>query len=85
MPIISMFYGIIVRLNTKEHNPPHIHAYYAGQEACFDFNGKVLVGELPNNKETLVKAWIEIHRDELLLNWELAQSREKILKIDPLK
>ncbi len=85
MPIVSMFYGIVVKLNTKEYNPPQVHASCAGQETSFDFNGKVLVVGLPNNKEILIKAWIEIHRDGLLLNWELAQSHEKIRKIDPLK
>lgn len=45
MPIVSMFYGIVVKLNTKEYNPPHVHASYVGQEASFDFDGKVLVGD----------------------------------------
>lgn len=40
MPIVSMFYGIVVKLNTKEDNPQQVHAYYAGQEASCDFNGK---------------------------------------------
>lgn len=32
MPVISRFYGIIIRMYflQKEHNPPHIHAIYNG-------------------------------------------------------
>lgn len=33
----------------------------------------------------LVQAWIEIHNDELLADWELAVNGETIFKIDPLK
>ena len=41
MPTISMFYGIIIRMfnNGREHNPPHIHAEYQGQQAVFDLDG----------------------------------------------
>ncbi|HEY8219764.1 MAG TPA: DUF4160 domain-containing protein, partial [Methylobacter sp.] len=39
MPIISMFYGIIIRLylmDNKQHNQPHVHAKYAEFEASID-------------------------------------------------
>jgi len=45
----------------------------------------VLAGELKSNKMKLVQAWIEIHRDELMANWELASSGEAVFRIDPLK
>jgi hypothetical protein len=32
----------------------------------------------------LVQAWIELHRDELLADWELAVSGESPYKIAPL-
>ncbi len=86
MPTLSIFYGIVVKLNTRnEHNPPHIHVFYGEEEACFDFNGEIIAGSFPKNKTTLVKAWIEIHRDELLANWNLAKNHEKVFKITPLK
>jgi len=47
--------------------------------------GDVLEGELPRNKMKLVQAWIEIHQDELLADWELASQGEAVFKIDPLK
>jgi hypothetical protein len=40
---------------------------------------------LPSNKEKLVQAWIEIHREDLMANWQLASSGNKVFTIDPLK
>jgi len=41
--------------------------------------------ELPKPKQKLVDAWIEIHKDELMADWELAINGESVFKIDPLK
>jgi hypothetical protein len=88
MPIISMFYGIIIRLyllDNKHHNLPHIHAKYAEFEASIDIgNGEILSGDLPRKQLRLVQAWIELHRDELIADWELAISGELPYKIAPL-
>lgn len=88
MPIISMFYGIIIRmyfLETQHHGVPHIHARYAEFEASVRIDdGEVLAGELPRKQLRLVQAWVELHRDELLANWELAVAGETPYKIDPL-
>ena len=48
-------------------------------------NGYIIEGKLPKAKQKLVDAWIEIHRDELVADWELAINGEPIFKIDPLK
>lgn len=89
MPVISMFYGLIVTmyfLDTKQHKLPHIHVKYSGHEAIYEIpDGNLLEGSLPLNKEKLVKAWIEIHREELIANWQLAVTGNKIFPIDPLK
>ena len=88
MPIISMFYGIIIRmflLDNKHHHLPHIHAKYAEFEASVSIDeGEILAGELPRKQLRLVQAWIELHRDELLADWELAAGGELPYKIDPL-
>ena len=89
MPVISMFYGLIVAmyyLDTKQHNHPHIHVKYGEHEAVVRIpDGNILEGELPSGKMKLVNAWIEIHRDELMANWELAVKGNEVFKIDPLK
>ena len=87
MPVISMFYGIIrlYLLDNRHHNLPHFHARYAEFEASIGIaDGDVLAGELPRKQLRLVQAWIELHRDELVANWELAASGELPYKIDPL-
>ena len=88
MPVISMFYGIIIRiyfLEDQHHGMPHIHARYAEHEASIRIDdGEVLAGELPRKQLRLVQAWIELHRDELIANWELAAAGEQPYRIDPL-
>lgn len=88
MPIISMFYGILIRLyliDNKHHNKPHIHAKYAEFEASIDIaDGEILSGELPKKQLRLVQAWIELYRDELLADWEIAVNGQEPYKIKPL-
>ena len=89
MPAISMFYGIIISMyffDIKKHKLPHIHTKYQGQEAIFSIpDGELIDGELKSNKFKLVQAWIEIHKDELMADWDLAVNGQEIFKIDPLK
>ena len=88
MPIISMFYGIIIRMyliDNQHHNLPNFHAKYAECEASISIeDGEVLAGELPRKQLRLVQAWIELHRDELQADWELAVAGENPYKITPL-
>jgi len=88
MHTISMFYGILIRmyLGKKEHNPPHIHAIYQKAKAIFNIKtGEKTEGNLPKDKEKLVSAWIILHKDELMANWELTQNGELPYNIEPLK
>lgn len=56
MPVISMFFGIIITMNAGDHVPPHVHARYQGHEAAFTFDGRTLKGDLPRKQRTLVEA-----------------------------
>lgn len=88
MPTIAMFFGIVIRMYyaPKEHNPPHVHAIYQGDEAVFRVSdGEMTAGLLAGKQGRLVQAWIEIHRDELLANWELCQNGEKPFQVEPLR
>ncbi len=88
MPTLSMFYGIIVRMfdeDSGQHNRPHIHAVYSGQEIVVDLNGEVIEGKFPKGKMKLLLAWMEIHKDELEANWKLLCDGEPAFKIEPLK
>lgn len=88
MPVISMFYGIMIRLyliDNQQHHSPHIHAKYAEFEAAISIqDGEIVAGQLPRKQLRLVQAWIELHRDELLANWELTVQGEFPYKIAPL-
>ena len=81
MPTISMFYGILVRMffyDTDKHNLPHIHTEYQGDVAVYAINnGDLLAGKLPKKKHKLIVAWIEIHQEDLLADWELAVNGKK--------
>jgi hypothetical protein len=89
MPVISMFYGLIVSmyyLDNKRHHSPHIHVRFQDQEAVFSIpEGMILEGSLPKGKSKLVEAWIELHQDELMADWQLASSGQRIFSIEPLK
>ena len=60
--------------------------HYQEESAVIEIpNGKLLEGKIKSNKLKLVEAWIEIHKEELLADWELAINGEPVFKIDPLK
>jgi hypothetical protein len=88
MPVISVFYGLIVRMffyDAGRHHLPHIHVEYSGQEAVIAIEmGEVLEGSLPKNKLKLIDAWLELHREELIADWSLAVSGDSPAKIAPL-
>jgi len=45
MPVISTFFGIMIRMFFGDHPPPHFHAEYQGEKATFAFNGDLLAGK----------------------------------------
>ena len=65
---------------------PHIHVKYQNDEAVFSIiDGNLIEGKLSKNKIKLVEAWIEIHREDLIADWQLAIEGQQIFKIEPLK
>lgn len=85
MPIISVFFGIVIRINFFDHAPPHLHAGYAGRKALFDIStGRVIVGRLPRKETRLVVEWILRNRVDLMRNWELASRGLPTFKIEGL-
>ena len=88
MPVISMFLGILVRMNWKDaaqHKEPHFHASYGEFSAVFGLDGEVIAGEFPSKQRAYVKAWALLHEDELAADWKLAVGGEDVFRIDPLK
>ena len=79
MPVISRFYGIIIRMYflQKEHNPPHIHAIYNEDVAAIDFmTGEVIDGQLPTKAMAMVKEWVAMHKDTLMEMWNTQEFKQ---------
>jgi len=86
MPIISRFFGIIIRMFFNEHVPPHFHAEYAEQRAVIDIRTlEVIEGRLPRRALELVLDWAELHREELMRDWALCQQHQQPADIAPLE
>ena len=85
MPEISLFRGIRIMMFYSDHNPPHFHAEYGNFKCLIDVeSGCVIKGSLPSRQLKLVLAWNELHRDELMQNWELARDTKPLNHVDPL-
>jgi hypothetical protein len=85
MPTISSFYGILIQMFWKDHEPPHFHALYAEDEALIDIRTlEVMEGQLTRRALALVLEWAQEHRAELLEDWELCARNQSPKKIRPL-
>ena len=76
MPVISRFYGIVIKmyLRQKEHNPPHIHAIYGEYIGMFSLSdGEMFEGDIPTKEQKLIKAFVLEYGEELLKMWETQQ------------
>lgn len=86
MPIISRFFGIIIRMFFNEHAPPHFHAEYAEHRAVINIRTlEVIEGKLPRRALELVLDWAELHREELMRDWDLCQKNQQPVEIAPLE
>lgn len=85
MPQISIFYGIIVLMNFIDHAPAHFHAWYGDYKITVNIKDGVVKGEMPGRALKMILEWLDLHREELLANWEKAQTGTPLDKIEPLK
>ena len=85
MPELARFYGIIIAMYYNDHAPPHFHAKYGTDQAVLRIDdGQMIEGSLSARALRLVEEWRLLHVEELLSDWERAQNREPLTKIDPL-
>ncbi|MGH7204849.1 MAG: DUF4160 domain-containing protein [Nitrospiraceae bacterium] len=86
MPELSRFFGIVIGLFYREHGRPHFHAVYGEFEAVLDIaTGTVISGQLPRRALALIREWYDLHKSELLENWELARQHRPLKRISPLE
>ena len=71
MPIISLFFGIVIRMYFDDHPPPRFHATYQGFEAFVAIEtGEIVAGTLPKKAARIVRQWALDHQAELVANWQ---------------
>jgi hypothetical protein len=89
MPEIARFQGIVIRMFVErggKHHEPHFHAYYQDMVASYRITEvELLRGQLPTRQNRLVEAWVELHKDELLANWQRVQNDQLPVRIAPLR
>ena len=69
----------------NDHNPPHFHAEYQDFEATIEIESGIIKGQIPRRALKLIFEWMDLHKEELLLNWEKIEQRKSLEKIEPLK
>jgi hypothetical protein len=67
-----------------DHNPPHFHAYYGGQEISINIEDGKVKGEFPRRALKLVYDWYDLHKNEIMENWNRAKNGEQYFNIKPL-
>jgi hypothetical protein len=86
MPVISIFFGIVIRMYYKEHEPQHFHAEHQAQEGRFDFDGNQIVGNITSrNALDLIRQWAQLHRAALSANWSKIKTGQPLDRIPPLE
>jgi hypothetical protein len=86
VPIISVFFGIVIRMFYREHEPAHFHAEYQGQQAKFDLDGKMIAGNMHSGTaRRLIRQWASAHRRELEKYWKSTQAGGPLERIAPLQ
>ena len=86
MPEVSRFFGIVIRMYFDDHNPPHFHAIYAGNEAQVGIDPIVpLEGSLPKRAASMVIEWAALHQQELMCNWDRLRKDQPLERIEPLE
>lgn len=88
MPIISSFYGILIKMYFGDHQPPHFHAEYAEFSAQISIKElSILEGYLPSKALALIVEWANIHQEDLMKHWKSLSEEEMGLfkKIEPLE
>ena len=86
MPVISRFYGIIIRMFYNDHAPPHFHAVYGEYELVIGIVPIIIIeGQAPGRVHSMALEWAALHQQELLDDWDRCRRAEAPLPIEPLE
>ena len=65
-------------INWREHQPPHFHATYGGDEVIVSIRElEVIEGGIPSKQLKMLLGWAAFHQEELLENWALAENMQE--------
>jgi hypothetical protein len=85
MPELCRFLGIVIGMFYREHGVPHFHAVYGEYEISVEVDTGTIHGRFPPRALKLVLEWMNLHKQELLENWELAKQGQPLKRIAPLE
>jgi hypothetical protein len=85
MPVISRFLGIAISMLYRDHDPPHFHATYGEFEITVTIRDGRVQGDFPKRARAHVLEWLELHRADLLMNWDRARAKQPLMPIAPLE
>ena len=72
-------------MNFYDHNPAHFHAWYGDYKVSIEITNGNILGKMPRRALNLIFEWLDLHKEELLSNWEKAKNGDTLDKIEPLK
>ena len=85
MPELSRFLGIVIGMFYREHGVAHFHAVYGEHEISVEVETGRVHGHFPPRALKLVVEWLELHKAELLEDWQLAKHGQPLRPIAPLE
>ena len=85
MPVISRFFGVVIYMYWRDHVPPHFHAKYQDQEVTVTIEAGEVSGQLSRRALAMIEEWRQAHREELLEDWNLAEQKRALKRIEPLE
>jgi len=85
MPEISRFLGIVIGMFYSEHGVAHFHAVYGEHEISVELELGTIHGEFPARALRLVLEWANLHKQELIENWQLARQGQPLKRVAPLE
>ena len=82
---LSRFFGIVITMFYDEHGLPHFHARSSEDEVSVEIGSQIVRGQFPGRSLRFVLEWEELHREELMANWDRARQGLALLPIEPLR
>ena len=76
MPVITRFYGIIIKMYFREHGVPHFHAIYGEYNGVFEIETlKMIEGDLPKRSQKMIREWAAGYQNDLTEMWNSQEFR----------